>query len=267
MRSPLGSLTDRPALTRSCSPPPGSWSRNSTAVPGSTVLITPCRIGGVFGRRELRQCRRCHHHPQQRPPTAPHRHGLGQNGDSWMITHVGKHADLTVRHTRSRLTVRMPVEYVRTSTAPIWQSDPDLSPTSPTRSKITPAKVAAPRQPGLQPELTRAPLSFVKSQRRAANGINRQDPRPTGEGGHGNSDSTGISPIPPIRRTTRGLTNGRQHTPHRVAPATRGRTKHHPVSLRAGQPHPAANLTEPGSAVGLSANTALGARSEWLPVL
>jgi conjugative relaxase-like TrwC/TraI family protein len=36
-----------------------------------------------------------------------------KNGDRWMITHVGKHGDLTVRHTRSQLTVRLPTEYVR----------------------------------------------------------------------------------------------------------------------------------------------------------
>jgi hypothetical protein len=39
-----------------------------------------------------------------------------KNGDRWMITHVGKHGDLTVRHTRSRLTVRLPHDYVRAST-------------------------------------------------------------------------------------------------------------------------------------------------------
>jgi hypothetical protein len=39
-----------------------------------------------------------------------------KNGDRWMITHVGKHGDLTVRHTRSRLIVRLPSDYVRAST-------------------------------------------------------------------------------------------------------------------------------------------------------
>ena len=34
--------------------------------------------GGASGRREPGQCRRCDHHPQQRPPTPPHRHRLGQ---------------------------------------------------------------------------------------------------------------------------------------------------------------------------------------------
>jgi hypothetical protein len=39
-----------------------------------------------------------------------------KNGDRWMITHVTEHGDLTVRHNRSRLTVRLPIEYVREST-------------------------------------------------------------------------------------------------------------------------------------------------------
>ena len=39
-----------------------------------------------------------------------------KNGDRWTITHVGKQGDLTVRHTRSQLTVRLPIDYVRVST-------------------------------------------------------------------------------------------------------------------------------------------------------
>jgi conjugative relaxase-like TrwC/TraI family protein len=39
-----------------------------------------------------------------------------KNGDRWMITHVAKHGDLTVRQTCSLLTVRLPSEYVREST-------------------------------------------------------------------------------------------------------------------------------------------------------
>ena len=39
-----------------------------------------------------------------------------KNGDRWTIIHVAKHGDLTVRHIRSHLTVRLPVDYVRTST-------------------------------------------------------------------------------------------------------------------------------------------------------
>jgi hypothetical protein len=40
-----------------------------------------------------------------------------KNGDRWTITHVGKQGDLTARHTRSRLTVRLHADYVRESTA------------------------------------------------------------------------------------------------------------------------------------------------------
>jgi hypothetical protein len=39
-----------------------------------------------------------------------------KNGDRRMITHVAKHGDLTVRHTRSHLTVRLPTDYVQAST-------------------------------------------------------------------------------------------------------------------------------------------------------
>jgi hypothetical protein len=39
-----------------------------------------------------------------------------KNGDRWTITHVARHGDLTVRHIRSHLTVRLPIGYVREST-------------------------------------------------------------------------------------------------------------------------------------------------------
>jgi len=39
-----------------------------------------------------------------------------KNGDRWTVTHVGRHGGLTVRHNRSQLTVRLPSDYVRTST-------------------------------------------------------------------------------------------------------------------------------------------------------
>ena len=40
-----------------------------------------------------------------------------KNGDRWTITGIGRRGDLTVRHSRSQLTVRLPIDYVRTSTA------------------------------------------------------------------------------------------------------------------------------------------------------
>jgi hypothetical protein len=39
-----------------------------------------------------------------------------KNGDQWTITRVGRCGGLTVRHNRSHLTVRLPCDYVRTST-------------------------------------------------------------------------------------------------------------------------------------------------------
>ena len=39
-----------------------------------------------------------------------------KNGDRWTITRIGERGDLTVRQNRSRLTVRLPIDYVRSST-------------------------------------------------------------------------------------------------------------------------------------------------------
>jgi conjugative relaxase-like TrwC/TraI family protein len=39
-----------------------------------------------------------------------------KNGDRWTVTHVGQQGNLTVRHTRSHLTVRLPAAYVCEST-------------------------------------------------------------------------------------------------------------------------------------------------------
>ena len=39
-----------------------------------------------------------------------------KNGDRWTITRIGRRGDLTVRHTRSYLTVRLPIDYVHAST-------------------------------------------------------------------------------------------------------------------------------------------------------
>jgi ATP-dependent exoDNAse (exonuclease V) alpha subunit len=39
-----------------------------------------------------------------------------KNGDRWTITHVGRDGELSVRHNRSHLTVRLPPDYVREST-------------------------------------------------------------------------------------------------------------------------------------------------------
>jgi hypothetical protein len=39
-----------------------------------------------------------------------------KNGDRWTITHISKQGNLTARHIRSQLTVRLPADYVHTST-------------------------------------------------------------------------------------------------------------------------------------------------------
>ena len=66
------------------------------------------------------------------------------------------------------------------SGATTWQSDPNWSPTSPTRSKTTPAKVT-PSQSGHHREAHPSTALIGEiAVWRAANGINPQDPRPTG---------------------------------------------------------------------------------------
>ena len=131
---------------------------------------------------------------------------------------------------------------------PTWQSDPNSSPTSPTRSNTTPAKVT-PSQPGLHREATPAPTSFAKSQcggpptasipktRAQPEEPNSKRSRPAG-----NSASTGISPVQPIRQATRGLTNDRQG---RTAPIRRHDDSQRPYQTPGqrptGQSHPAAN--------------------------
>ena len=50
-----------------------------------------------------------------------------KNGDRWTITRIGRRGDLTVRHNRGHLTVRLPIDYVRTSTGlgySLWRLRP-----------------------------------------------------------------------------------------------------------------------------------------------
>jgi hypothetical protein len=101
---------------------------------------------------------------------------------------------------------------------------------------------------------------------RAASGINPQDPRPTG--------GTQFETLPALwkQRLDRDIarstdssgtaTNDRQHTPHLDAGMTTAgaRTKH-PVSVRTGQPHPAANRLSSCCAEGLGLPNSVVARS------
>jgi hypothetical protein len=155
------------------------------------------------------------------------------------------------------------------SGGPTWHSDPSWSPTSPARSKTTPAKVAA-RRSGLHGEAARArhlsaksqcggppTASIPKTHDQPVQEANSKRPRPSG-----NNTSTGKSPVPPIRQTTRGSTKDRQHTPHLVAGTTRASapTKH-PVNVRTGQPHPAANPRRRAAAKGCDSPDTVMARS------
>ena len=127
--------------------------------------------------------------------------------------------------------------------APTWQSDPNWSPTSPTRSKTTPAKVT-PSQSGLPPgSHPSTALIGEIAVWRAANGINPQDPRPTGgrptrnsSPPSGNNASTGISPVPPTRQQMRAPTSDRQQAPHLVQLRTGSAHTQNPNGVRAGRP-------------------------------
>ena len=58
-----------------------------------------------------------------------------KNGDRWTITRIGRRGDLTVRHNRSQLTVRLPADYVRrprpVSAMPPPSTPPKASPPTP----------------------------------------------------------------------------------------------------------------------------------------
>ena len=73
--------------------------------------------GGASSRREPGQCRRCDHHPGQRPPTPPHRHRLGQERRP-LDHHPHRPAAVASPSgtTAATCTVRLPVDYVRDST-------------------------------------------------------------------------------------------------------------------------------------------------------
>jgi hypothetical protein len=69
---------------------------------------------------------------------------------------------------------------------------------------------------------------------------------------------------PPIRQATRGLTNHRQHTPHLVAgTTTAGAGIQHPLSVRTGQPHPAANPCRAACVGGCGVGITIGLLVRW----
>ena len=122
-----------------------------------------------------------------------------------------------------------------------WPSGPNWSPTSPTRSKITPAEVLA-RQPGQHRQATRAPPSSAKSRCGGPPTVSSPKTRDQPEESNskrappcGNNASTGTSRVPPAHQDMPRPMSDRQHTPHLVAGTTTtgARTKH-PDSARTG---------------------------------
>ena len=63
-----------------------------------------------------------------------------KNGDRWTITRIGQNGDLTVRYNRSRLTVRLPADYVQpppVSAMPPPSTPPKASPPTPCMDSLT----------------------------------------------------------------------------------------------------------------------------------
>src|SRR5215213_4941462 len=138
------------------------------------------------------------------------------------------------------------------SGATTWQSDPNWSPTSPTMSKTTPAKVT-PSQSGYFREATRAPPSSAKSQcggRPTASTPKTRD-QPEEEANSkrsrpcGNNASTGLSRVPPTRQQMRGPTSDRQDAPHSAQATTGNARTRDPNGVRAGRPRPADSTPQP----------------------
>ena len=130
-----------------------------------------------------------------------------------------------------------------------WQSDPNWSLTSPTRSKIKSAKVT-PSQSGHLREATRAPPSFAKSQCGGppTASIPKTPDQPEEPNSKlsppcGNKTSTGISRVPPTRQQMRGPTSDRHDSPHLVEATTGNARTKKPNGVRAGRPRPADSNT------------------------
>src|SRR5215218_5521885 len=116
MPSPLGCSTDPADWTRSCWPRPGSLAelnrrardhRRGNVQVGVEVRLADgnqASVGDVIITRS---------NDRRLRPTAT---DWVKNGDRWTITRIGRRGDVTVRHTRSQLTVRLPIDYVRPST-------------------------------------------------------------------------------------------------------------------------------------------------------
>jgi hypothetical protein len=128
----------------------------------------------------------------------------------------------------------------------------------------------APIDPGPLPWLLGIPPTLRRPHRRNRRVARRQRHRSPRPATNRRTRPTGDSfrpmetaPRPacrPFRRATRGLTNGRQHTPHLVAGTTTASVGiKHLVSARTGQPHPA-NKQRRAAAQGLWSPDAVMAR-------
>ena len=188
--SPPGPTTARRASTRSCSPPPATWSPSSTSAPKPTAspAATP-GPGCAWPTATPPMPGDTDHHPHQRPPPAPRRDRLGQE--------------------------RRPVDRPRTST-PTGHSTVQHAPHRPTghparrlRRRLPPSSATPP--PSTAPKASPStPSTAWPPARRPA------------------SSSTRCSPAAPTPTTSTSQVVGDgdpQRLPHhaRVTPAARGR--------------------------------------------
>ena len=116
MRSTLGFPTERLGSTRSCSPHPPAGRRTQPSRARDLRLNghTPdavVRLGD--GNRRRGDVIITRTNDRRLRLTAS---DWVKNGDRWTITRIEQKGDLKVRHNRSHLIVRLPLDYVRTST-------------------------------------------------------------------------------------------------------------------------------------------------------
>ena len=147
MRSPLGFPTERPGLTRSCSPPPANWSPNSTGAPVIIASTTPrpdrevrladgnqASVGDVIITRT------------QRPPTPTHRHRLGQERRP-VDHHPRRQARRPDGPAQPQPADRPAARRLRPLPRPVWATPPPSTP--PKASPPTPCTACSPgRSPG-----------------------------------------------------------------------------------------------------------------------
>ena len=113
MSSTHGRKTARKASTRSCSPPPATWSPSSTSKPKPTASTGAAPAQG----RRLADGNTAHVGDTIITRSNDRRLRLGandwvKNGDRWTVHHIHRDGSLTVQHQRTGRPVTLPADYV-----------------------------------------------------------------------------------------------------------------------------------------------------------